>query len=349
MTIEWHKDYTVEWRLMHVNKDTWADAGKADFVKSVHIDKDATNSVPMIESASLEVEIPMGSEWEDGWYRFEGVFTQNEHTEMIPIGTFLIESSSDTIDFGFQTSTIDGYSVLKPAADRAMLLGSYVPKGVNGAEYAADLLRECVLCPVEVEGSFTLDDYLAYGEDTHYLEVVWDLLDAGGFCIVISGDGIITIKSKPDHSVLILNSSSRCLLFPKITRNFDTTGVPNAYRAIDGNDWAEAINTNPDSRVSVPSRGRRVDIVDTSPKRVNGETLLAYAERRLEEESTLYKSYTYEREYDEHVHPFDMVTATLPDFGFEGELRVLSQSINCDAAITVSETAAMVIKEYEAS
>lgn len=349
MTIEWHQDYSVRWRLMHVNRDTWANASEADFVKSVHIDKDATSTVPMLESASLDVEIPIGSEWEDGWYRFEGIFTQGEYTELIPIGTFLIESANDTIDFNTQTATVDGYSVLKPAADRAMLLGSYVPKGVNGAEYAAGLLRECVLCPVEVHGSYTLDDYLAYGEDTSYLEVVWDLLDAGGFCMSIAGDGTITIKPKPDASSLVLNGSSRCLLFPKITRNLDTTGVPNAYRAINGNDWAEAINNNPESKVSVVSRGRRVDSVDTSPTRINGESLLAYAERKLEEESTLYKSYSYDREYAPNVNPFDMVTATLPDFGFEGELRILSQSIDCDAAITVSETAAMIVKEYEAS
>lgn len=347
--MDWSQDYNVEWRLMHVDKDTWADDSMADFVKSFHIDKDATSNVPMVESASIEVERPVGTDWKDGWYRFEGLFTQGSQTELIPVGTFLIESADDTVDFGTSVSTLSGYSVLKPASDKAMLLGSYVPKGVNGAEYAARLLRECVFCPVMVESGFTLDDYLAYGEETSYLKVVWDLLDAGGFCIIISGYGEILIKPKPATSALVLNSSSRCLLFPKIQRSLDRSQVPNVYRAISGDTWAEAVNDNPNSVVSTVSRGRRVDMVDTSPTRINGETLAAYAERRLEEESTLQKTFSYKREYSPDVHPFDMVSATLSDFGFEGDLRVLSQSIDCGAAITVSETSAMIIKEYEAS
>ena len=347
--LDWSQDYNVEWRLMHVNKDTWADAGMADYVKSVHIDTDATNAVPMLAAASLELEIPIDESWQDGWYRFEGVFQQGTYRAVLPIGTFLVESGSDDVDFGVTVSSVDGYSVLKPAADRKMLVGSYVPKGVNGAEYAAGLLRECVLAPVVVEGRFVLNDYMAYGADTSYLEVVWDIIDAGSFCMSLDGDGTIHVKPKPDTSALVLNNSARCLLMPKITRNIDKTGIPNVYRAIAGDGgWAEAVNDNPESSVSTVSRGRRVEVVDTNPQRINGETLKAYAERKLEEESTLYKSYSYTREYDPEIGPFDMVTATLPNFGFDGDLRVLSQSIDCGAAITVTETASMVIKEYEA-
>ena len=356
MSINWSQSYNVEWRLMQVNKDTWADIGnpvgsdpEGVKVKKVHIDRDATSSIPMLESASVDLEYPIQTnDWKDGWYRFEGLFTQAGYSERIPIITFLTESNDGEADFGVISTTVQGYSVLKPASDRAMLLGSYVPKGVNGAEYAAELLRQCIFAPVVVEGSFTLDDYLAYGEETSYLETVWDLLDAGNFCMTISGDGIVTVKPKPTGYSLKFTADTENILFPKISYTRDRSSIPNVYRAISGSSWYEAVNDNPDSELSTVGRGRRVDAVDTSPKRVNGETLRAYAERRLEEESTYHKTYKYKREYAPEVHPFDLVVATLPKYSFEGSLRVLTQSIECGAAITVDETAAEVIKEYKA-
>lgn len=356
MPINWSQSYNVEWRLMPVNKDTWADmsisvgSGYDDIkVKSVHIDRDATSSIPMLESVSIDLEYPITSDvWKDGWYRFEGLFTQAGYSERIPIVTFLTETNDGDTNFGMVSSTVEGYSVLKPASDRAMLLGSYVPKGVNGAEYAADLLRECIFAPVVVDGKFTLDDYLAYGEDTSYLKTVWDLLDAGSFCMAISGDGTVTIKPKPTGYAIKFTAETENLLFPKMSYTRDRSSIPNVYRAISGSSWYEAVNDNPSSELSTVSRGRRVDAVDTSPRRVNGETLRAYAERRLEEESTYYKTYKYTREYMPGVMPFDLVAATLPQYAFEGSLRVMSQSINCGAAITVDETAAEVIKEYKA-
>lgn len=349
MSIDWSQDYGVQWRLMKVDKDSWVDNGVAAFVKSVHIDRDATSSVPMLESASIDVQIPVREEWEDGWYRFEGVFTQWRYTVMIPMMTFLVESSDGDIDFGYVTGKLDGYSVLKPAADRSLLIGSYVPKGVDGAEYAGTLLASCLQAPVQVQGSFTLDDYMPYGADTSYLKVVWDILDAGNFCMSIAGDGTVTVKPKPTEPSLTLDASAKRILFPKISRDVDRSSIPNVYTAISGDMRAQAINDNPQSKVSTVSRGRVVDYVDLNPTRINGESLQAYTERKLEEVSTVYQEFSYKREFQENVHPFDLATASLPDQGMVGDMRILSQSIDCGEAITVSETAAKVIKEYEAA
>lgn len=343
--MDWSQAYTVEWRLVNVDKGTWADGHEVGTVKSVSIERDCTEDVPLLESASIEVEIPMGQEWEDGWYRFEGLFSQGAERERIAMGTFLVEAASDHVDFGTQSSTMDGWSVLKPAADVYMALGDYVPKGTDGASYAASLLRSCAPAPVEVSGGFTLDDHIVYSKDSSVLKVVWELLDAGGYCIRISGDGIARISPKPKGGGF---SDTESLVFPGIDRELDLTSVPNVYRAYSDTTWAEAVNDSPDSRVSTVSRGRRVEMVDTSPTRVNGETLASYCARRLEEESTLFRSFTYTRELDPDARPFDISSDHLPDIGMDGDLRIVSQSIECGPSCKVTQTVSIEVKEYEA-
>lgn len=343
--MDWSQAYTVEWRLAKVDKDTWADGHEIGTVKAVSIERSCTEDVPLLESASIQVEIPLGEEWEDGWYRFEGLFTQNGEHERVAMGTFLVEAASDRVDFGTQYSTMDGWSVLKPAADVYMALGDYVPMGVDGAKHAAELLRGCTPAPVEVDASFTLGDHVAYGKDASVLKVVWDLLDAGNCCMRISGDGTIRISAKPKGGSY---ADSEKLIFPGVDRELDLTSIPNVYRAYSETTWAEAVNDDPESRVSTVSRGRRVEKVDTSPTRVNGETLAQYCARRLEEESTLFRSFTYTRELDPDARPFDISSDSLPNIGMDGDLRIASQSLECGASCKVTQTVSIEVKEYTA-
>ena len=343
--MDFTQSYEVEWRLVKVNKDTWADGSPVGTVSSVSIERSADEDVPLLESASLEVQIPLGEEWDDGWYRFEGLFTQDGERERIAMGTFLVEAASDSVDFGTQSSTMDGWSVLKPAADVYMAVGDYVPKGVDGAAYAANLLSQTTPAPVSVSGGFTLDDPIVYGKDSSVLKVVWDLLDAGGFCIRISGEGEVAISQKPQGGAWEAYDT-KAALFPGVERELDLTAIPNVYRAYSETTWAEAVNDSPDSRVSTVTRGRRVEMVDTSPTRVNGETLASYCARRLEEESTLFKSFTYTRELDPDSRPFDMARESLPEVGMEGDMRIVSQSLECGPSVKVTQKSSIEVKEF---
>ena len=217
--------------------------------------------------------------------------------------------------------------------------------GVDGAKHAAELLKGCTPAPIEVDASFTLGDHVAYGKDASVLKVVWDLLDAGNCCMRISGDGTIRISEKPRGGSYVPSES---LVFPGIDRELDLTSIPNVYRAYSETAWAEAVNDDPESRVSTVSRGRRVEMVDTSPTRVNGETLAQYCARRLEEESTLFRSFTYTRELDPDTRPFDISSDSLPSIGMDGDLRIASQSLECGASCKVTQTVSIEVKEYTA-
>ena len=52
-------------------------------------------------------------------------------------------------------------------------------------------------------------------------------------------------------------------------------------------------------------------------------------------------AYDYTRDYMPDVVPNDLVRAVVPDAGIDAELRVMSQTVNCGADITVEETAGM--------
>jgi hypothetical protein len=80
---------------------------------------------------------------------------------------------------------------------------------------------------------------------------------------------------------------------------------------------------------------------------VNGESLKTYAERKLEELSTVTKTYSYTREWWPDVFPYSMVRGSIPSYGFIQDMRVLSQSFQFGKGLSVSETAGILIKEYE--
>ena len=73
---------------------------------------------------------------------------------------------------------------------------------------------------------------------------------------------------------------------------------------------------------------------------MNGETLEAYAERRLTEESQgVARVVEYRREYWPGVVPFSLVMGRLPDAGIEGEMRVRAQKLDCGKGIVITESA----------
>jgi hypothetical protein len=93
--------------------------------------------------------------------------------------------------------------------------------------------------------------------------------------------------------------------------------------------------------VSTVRRGHALDVVDTKPVRINGETLYGYCARKLEEASVYSRSYSYDREWWPDLMPHDIVRAAMPDVGMVGDLRVTRQSLACGHGIVVTERAEM--------
>lgn len=334
---DWLDGYSSEWTVCYIDVDTWEPTGEVGGVVSVSITRDGTDSVPLIETGQMELT---ADGIESPWCRVY-MKAKQESSERVPIATMLFERQSAHFEKGVRTVTARGRSVLQPVADRKMPRGSFVPAGADGAAYVVRLLRECTPAPATAYGSFTLVDDFVFDLGCSYLEAAWQVLNASGWCMQIDGRGEISVLEKPTSASLELDKTHAGLLIPGVDDDFSIIDVPNRYYAIDDDRTAEAVNDDPASVVGYAQRGRWVDMVDTSPTLVNGESLERYAERKLAEESTVTRTYSYTREFWPDVVPFDIVSASLASNGIEGDLRVMKQELMCGAGITVSETAGM--------
>ena len=344
--IDWFSGYSAKWQVVHIDEKTWAPDGVLENCSSVSISRDADSD--KLETCSMNIDVPATQEvFEEGWYRIQMIATQGAACELVNIATMLMSADSGNLDKKRNTMSISGTSVLQPAADMKMKLGDYMPKGDNGAEYAAKLLRECVVPSITVEGNgFIVDNYIVFDEGTSYLEAAWEILDTGGWVMKIGGDGRITICEKSDACSAMIGPGEGTVE-PGVTYTRPITDIPNRYYAIDeiGN-TAEAINTLPWSNTSYQARGRYIDVIDTSPEPINNEGLLGYVKRRLEIESTTYKQYSYTRPFHPDIWLFDNVMMNLPEFGLSGQLRVMTQNISFEKNVQVQEKAGLEIKEY---
>ena len=327
--MNWARSYTSTWRVFRVNKDTWADGQEVGNVDAVSVERTADGE--LLESGSMEVT----DSFEPGYYRVVLTAEQDGDIERVEVATLLFEATSGNYNYGTSTHSAEGYSVLYPASTTAMLNGSYAPKGINGAEYAARLLRAAINAPVVVDGSFTLNDYVVHEFGQTVLTAVWSVLNAGNFVMQIDGAGRVHILPKPTDSSLSLSGVNVQYLQPGIDYELDDSQVPNRYIAVNGLLQAIVENDSPSSSVSTVNRGFTVDIVDTEPMPVNGETLTAYATRKLQELSTVADTRTYTREYYPGVNIYDLVDAGVD--GMTGTLRVVQQSLTCNYGITVTE------------
>ncbi len=348
--MDWTRGYTAKWRVYRVDPETWGESEEIDDVVSVSIEKDGTSSIPKLESFSMKVTVPKGERFEAGWYRIVLYTVQDGHLERFPIGTGIFESLDGEDDFGRTNWDVKGYSVLQPAADSKIPVGVYIPKEMNALLYVKKLLEECTPAPVEIEGEAKFDDYMVFDGDTSYLEAVWDVLDSIDFVMQIDGEGTIRVIPSPTEEKHVLDLSMLGLLRKTVKHSLDVSDVPNRYIAVDNNERAYAINDG-GGDMSVSGRGRYIDYVDFSPARLYGETLQSYAERKLKSMSSLYRKFTYVREYYPDVLPYDYVKVTLPTTLFEqpAQLRIFKQSLKLGKNVEVSETAGVKVEGYSTS
>ncbi len=335
---DWLGGYSAEWSVYRVNPETWDDSGVVDGIVSVDVSRDGTDDVPLIETGTMQVD---GEGLEDGsWCRVYMVASQDA-PEKIAMATLLFERQSSRVEKGVKSVSARGRSVLQPVADRKIARGAFVPAGANGADYVARLLRECTPAPVSVVGSFSVVDDLVFDIGASYLDAVWQVLNAAGWCVMISGRGEITVCAKPTDPALELDRAHAGLLIPGVGNDFNIIDIPNRYYAVMDDETAVATNEREGSKPSYVERGRWVDKVDNSPTLIDGESLEHYAMRKLTEESTVLQKYDYAREFWPDVTVFSMVRATIANNGVEGDLRVLTQTLKCGSGVTVTETAGM--------
>lgn len=329
--LDYRRGYTSSWRVRRIDPKTWLPMEEVHGIESISVKRDHDSS--LIESGDMDVTGSL----DEGFYRIEAVSTQGGSV-LEPIATMLF--APDGRDWSHRSwgGKMTGRSVLSYADEERTSPGSYAPKGSDGAQYAASMLRKLIPAPVEVEGSFTLSDHVVFDLGKSVLEAVWDVLNAAGWCMQIDGNGTVTVREKPSRAALSVDTANRGILMPTFSSKLPIDGVPNVMRVYDNGNEAEAVNDDPESPTSTVKRGRSIVDVEDNPTRVDGETLSAYATRALREKSEIYETMDVEREYASGVLPFSMVSVRLAEPGVDGDFMVMSQSIECGHGIKVGET-----------
>lgn len=341
MAIDWSRGYSCRWHAYEVRPDTWADGVELTEVESASVERSCDGDAPLIESGDILLTAPVNAGWDERYVRLVMVAEQGGRQERVEVCTLLCSTASGEVNHGIDVLRVTGRSVLWPASVARVSVGSYAPAGADGVAIAARLLQNVLAAPVEAEGSFEISSHVVYSIGETVLSVVWNLLNAGGYGISISGDGIVHIRLVPTEPALLLDQVNMRLIQgdKALSHELDLSEIPNRYIAIEGSEVAEATNNDPESVVSIASRGYRYDEIDTSPVRVGGETLAAYCSRRLEEKSVAYDAREWSREWWPNVVPGDLVRASLTSVGVEGDFRVIKQSLTCGRGITVEERA----------
>lgn len=337
--MDWTKSYSAEWRVFRVNRRTWADAESVNNIDSISITRTADGS--LIESATVKVTGELPSDY----YRVVMLANQGGDVARVNVATMLFDVKDDESNYGTRLTSLDGFSVLHPADVAAVTIGEYAPAGIDGAKYAGDLLASAINAPVEIDGSFTLNENIVHEVGSSVLECAWDILNSGNFVIQIDGFGTVHVRPMPSEASLIIDSTKSDILQNEVKHVSDMSDIPNRYVVIDGNIVSVAVNDDPESTVSTVSRGYNVDLIDTSPKLINGETYGEYARRMLKKSSVLREEQAYTREYAPNVYPYSLVKSSLNSLS--GDIRVKSQSIKCGKGITVSEKAYKEINLWE--
>lgn len=342
MAIDWTRGYSATFRLYEVDPDTWADAGRLYGATSASVERTDDGDAPELESSSVEIDDDVGTGFRERLLRLVMIAVQDGARERVDVCTQRYAATSGKTHRGYRTRSLKGRSVLHAAATSttAMVYGPYVPAGSDGALEVARMLRAAGVGIVNVEGSFLLDEPYVFDRSENVLKSAWAILRAGGYRICIDGRGTVTVLQRAESGgepALDLSGDLVRLVIPGIGDELDWSDIPNRYIAVDGSDVATVVNDDPLSLTSTVTRGHYVDRYDSSPIRINGESLEAYATRRLAEESIATDSRDIEREWWPGVYPGDLVRASLPRDGMQGEFRVRRQSLRCGAGIVVTE------------
>lgn len=334
MAIDWSRGYSAVWRMSSVVKETWADGPALGRVTSVAVKRDITGDAPLIETADVRVDMDAPDGFTPGWYRVEMIAIQDGASELAAVFTGLFEQSGWDYADGVYDVSLAGRSVLQPIKDSILPTGSYTPQGADGAEEAADMIADRTPAPVEAAGSFIVGTTVVHDVGSTALEAVWSVLSNDGWTIGTDGMGDATVKPEPTVPVRAFSAGDIMIASSGLTQERDVSDVPNRFRAVDqdAGEEAEAVNDDASSETSYAVRGRWVDALEESPTLRDGETLERYAERRLEELSTVKAELQYFRKYEPGIEVGDLVD--LP----QGIGRIVQQDYQCGNGIIVNET-----------
>ena len=310
--VDWTQSMQQTFEYYIVDPGTWKEVKRIDTVLSSNIDRDATTDT--LETATINVTETLG----ECYVRIYLITIQNGITEKHCLGTFLVQTPNLSFNGYRQDLSLDAYS---PLVD-----------------------------PELEDNTKKLKDDFVANLDENWCHFIIDLIDNANYELRLDEKSQImfAVKQKPAamKPVYTFNDDNSSILLPEISVNRDLYGIPNVveviYTASRHNYSARVVNNNPDSPVSVKSRGREIVHRVVNPNMGGMPSQLQvenYAKRTLEELSSLEYTVSFSHGYC-GTRLGDCVRLNYKKAGIEDiKAKIISQSIICKTGCQVTEKA----------
>ena len=319
--MNWNSGFSASYYCTIVDPATWRDVGKIELTGG----SVTKSTAKLLESADIDLTtLPVNGET---WIRLWLDAKQGESGAHEALFTGLLSAPSVDWDGRRESHQIEAYSVLKPANDILLQLGWYVSAGTNGAKAAADLLGVGPAPVTFADDAPTLTSAIVAEKKETCLTMAQKIIDAIGWRIRINGRGEISIEPKATEAAAIFDPINNDVVELALSDSQDWFSCPNVFRATTGDLTAVARDEDPESKLSIPTRGREVWAQETNCKLSSDESLADYAARKLAELQAPARAVTYARRYLPGVVVGDVVALHYPGQRIEGNFRIVSQKI----------------------
>jgi len=335
--MEWSKGFTAAYYLTEVDPQSWRSAGRIEVISGqVSRTRDA-----LMQSADLTCR--NYSQTVERWIRvYMDTRQANGAAGHVALFTGLATSPKTDYDGNLRTNGLTCYSVLKPAADILLPRGWYALAGQNGGELVRSLLAVGP-APVEVdEAPPALTDTIIAEDGETNLSMAQKILTAMGWRLRIGGEGNVLICPMASEPVVGFGAVGADSIEPQLSVTEDYFSCPNVFRAVIGDQSAVAADDSPNSMLSTINRGREVWEEELSPVLAGGESLQAYARRRLAERQIVASVAQYNRRFYPDVYPGDLILLGYPKQRLSGVYLVTDQTITLGYGAQTSETVAQI-------
>lgn len=360
---DWTKSMQQSYEYFTVEPTTLADIKRLDNVKKSSFNRDLESET--LGSATIDVTNSFG----ESYIRCYLKTVQNGVTEKTPLGMVLSQTPSSSFNGKITDVSMDCYTPLIELKEKKPPLGYTIRKGTRIMDAAYNIIRENARVPVnKVEPLYEINDsgekvdvspklqidFVANTDDT-WLKFVIDLIANAKYELGLGERGDILFLPKQElaslQPVWTFDDSNSSILYPEITMNHDLYGIPNVVEVIYsyGTDYKQAVakNEDPNSPISIPSRGREIIYRETSPSLagyITQDQIQNYAERLLKELSTIEYTVSYTHAYCP-VRIGDCVRLNYAHAGIKNiKAKVISQNIKCEPGCPVSEKAVFTSK-----
>lgn len=345
---DWTQSMEQTYEFFKVDASSWKEKSPIRTITNCTVSRDSSQET--LGSASFNSTEDLG----ECYVRVYLITRQNRIKERFCLGTFLTQTPEFNYDGRISDLSIDAYTPLLELKDCPPPLGYTIVKDTNTMDAAYDIIhancRAPVTLPKEIKHTL-IQDFVADTDDT-WLSYTSDLIANADFQFGLNDRCEIVFEKIQDMKSLqpmyTFSDNNSSLLVPSIRDKRDLYGIPNVLEMLyitNTNDYYYTVveNNDPNSEVSIPSRGRRVVKRETSPSFPGNPTeqeFKEYAKQYLKSLSTLEHTVTFSHGFVPEVRLGTCVRLNYTRAGLNNvRARIISQNIKCATGCVVEATA----------